>query len=114
MHCAVCARWPHCLRLHPCLVHALLQDKLRGGGDKQQRSSSERADAAAGQEAAPAAAKEAAAAEERRSERRAGERERKLGPRLFDRAVAAAVRDSGKRGSEEDEARHRSSKRLRK
>ncbi len=62
----------------------------------------------------PAAEGRRAEKEERRAQRSSAERDRRLGPRLFDRAVAAAVRDSSKRGSEEEEGRHRSGKRSRK
>lgn len=108
----------------PCSTH--LQDKSPDREQKRRHRSSEPAEGAASEPAEPAAEQAAveerradkeerrAEKEQRRAERASAERERRLGPRLFDRAMAAAVRDSGKRSGEEEEARHRSSKRSRK
>lgn len=89
------------------------REEKRGHRGSQPPAASEPAEAAAGEAAAE---QRRAEKEERRKgkEQASGERDRRLGPRLFDRAVAAAVQDSGKRSSEEEETRHRSSKRSRK
>lgn len=105
--------------------HRCLQDKSPGS---EKRRSSEPAAEQPAPVAAPAvkaeapapAATAAAAAAPTQQQRKAAEkekkaaaeREKKLGPRLFDRAVAAAVRD--KRSGEPEEPAHRSSKRSRK
>lgn len=108
--------WPAAVCCHrPALLPptlALLQDKSPQREKRRERSSERRSaePPAKSDAAAPAAGKEKE--EGRQGQHAAAERERKLGPRLFDRALQAAVRE--KRGGEDEAERQRSSKRSRK
>lgn len=138
-------RWIACRTSQPTRlpgVYGMLQDKPPGSDDHEKQRSSHGGEQPAAEvrqqpaaEPSPAAGAAAAAAaaaapapekEEEWRQRKHADRDKALGPRLFDRAIVAAAHSQGvdaaqrksregrdKRTSEE-EAKHRSSKRPRK